>query len=206
MRRWFGNDLKFDFSVVFVTIASTMILMVDNYFNLTPLKQVDRLILYFLLPMLVILIVFRRSPMKYGFQLGDWKAGILITFGAIIFLAPVIWFVVRASGDMQSYYQTTDITTRFFLLTLMELISWEFFFRGFIYFCYQEKFGDHALWLQAVPFAMAHLTKPAVETLTTLFGGFLFGLVARRTRSFLYPFLIHLFVALFTKYSALSMV
>ena len=92
------------------------------------------------------------------------------------------------------------------MLTIVELVAWEFFFRGFIFFGYQEQFGDHALWLQAVPFALAHFGKPAAETLTTLFGGFLFALVARQTGSCFYPFLIHLFVALFTKFVALAMI
>ena len=48
-----------------------------------------------------------------------------------------------------------------------------------------------------VPFALAHISKPEVETLSTIFGGFAFGWVAYRTRSFLYPFLIHWFVASF---------
>ena len=38
---------------------------------------------------------------------------------------------------------------------------------------------------------LAHLGKPAVETLTTVFGGYAFGWIAWRTRSFLYPVLIH---------------
>ena len=69
-------------------------------------------------------------------------------------------------------------------------------------FAYARRFGSHALWLQAVPFALAHLGKPEVETLSTIFGGFLFGLVAWRARSFIYPFLIHWFVATFTIFAA----
>jgi membrane protease YdiL (CAAX protease family) len=65
-------------------------------------------------------------------------------------------------------------------------------------FGYERKFGAHALWLQAVPFALVHIGKPEVETLSTIFGGLAFGWVAWRTRSFLYPFLIHWFVASFT--------
>jgi|GEM_PF-383052 len=205
-QRRFRLDLKLNVGVMVITIASTMALMVDQYFDITPVKVYGRTILYLVVPLVIIILGFRRNPAAFGFRLGDWRMGSLITLASIIVLAPVIWIVVRSSDAMQTYYQSTDLTTRVFLFTLLELFGWEFFFRGFIFFGYQEKFGDHALWLQAVPFALAHLGKPAVETLTTLFGGFLFGLVARRTRSFLYPFLIHLFVALFTKHVALSMV
>ncbi len=82
--------------------------------------------------------------------------------------------------------------------TFIDLFGWEFFFRGFILFAYARKFGPEALWLQAVPFALAHIGKPELETLSTIFGGFIFGWVGYRTRSFVYPFLIHWFVASFT--------
>jgi hypothetical protein len=43
-----------------------------------------------------------------------------------------------------------------------------------------------------------HLGKPELETLTTLFGGMGFAFIAWRTESFVYPFLIHWFIASFT--------
>lgn len=82
--------------------------------------------------------------------------------------------------------------------TFIDLFGWEFFFRGFIVFAYARKMGANALWLQAMPFALAHIGKPEAEALSTIFGGFVFGWIAYRTRSFLYPFLIHWFVASFT--------
>ena len=62
----------------------------------------------------------------------------------------------------------------------------------------RAEFGAEALWLQAVPFAIAHIGKPEIETLSTIFGGFAFGWVAWRTRSFVYPFLIHWYIATLT--------
>ena len=126
---------------------------------------------------------------------GDWKAGLLLTLLSIVLLAPVLWWIDRG-GSMRSYYQgqLSGLPWN----TFVDLFGWEFFFRGFILFAYVRRFGPEALWLQAVPFALAHIGKPEVETLSTIFGGFAFGWVAYRTRSFLYPFLIHWFVASFT--------
>lgn len=204
MKKWSEVNLDFDIPVVVVIITSTLLLMVDHYFTVTPVKAFDRFVLYLIVPLVIITVGFHRKPSDFGFRLGDWRAGAWITLGSIILIAPLIWLVIRISPEMRAYYQVSGMSVRFVVLAVLELIAWEFFFRGFMYFSYEEKFGDHALWLQAVPFAMAHITKPAVETLTTLFGGFLFALIARRTRSFLYPFLIHLFVALFTKFAAQS--
>jgi len=58
--------------------------------------------------------------------------------------------------------------------------------------------GPIAIILQAVPFTIAHIGKPELETISCIFGGPLLGYVAWRTRSFLYPFMIHWFLTTIT--------
>lgn len=195
MRILFGERLQFDWKVVTVTIVSTLVLIISYYRKLTFDRGLDQTILYFIIPMIFILLVFRENPREYGFTLGDWKAGIALTLIAVVLIAPVLWFVGHG-GAMQAYYekQVGGLPWN----TFIDLFGWEFLFRGWVLFGYARKFGPDALWLQAVPFALMHLSKPEVETLSTIFGGFVFGWVAYRTRSFLYPFLIHWFVATFT--------
>ncbi len=185
--------LRFDWKIVTITIVSTLLLMVDYYHRLTSWKPYDRTILYFVVPMAIILLVFRENPREYGFQLGDWKAGLVITLGAIVIMTPILWLLLRGDSSMQAYYKPL-ITPTLPVYTFLELFGWEFFFRGWLLFGYARKFGPEALWLQAVPFALAHIGKPESETLSTIFGGFAFGWVAWRTKSFLYPFLIHWYI------------
>ncbi len=64
--------------------------------------------------------------------------------------------------------------------------------------------GPSAIIIQAVPFAMAHIGKPELETMTTVIGGAGFGWVAWRTKSFLYPFLIHWGLNVFVRLVAMS--
>jgi len=201
MRKLFKFDLNFDREVVALTILSTLLLMVDYYQRLTPSKELDRLGLYLLIPLLVIVLAFRKSPRDYGFQWGDWRAGLALTAIVIALAAPIIWVAVRSDAAIVDYY-AKQWSAAAPLFTFLDLLGWEFFFRGFLLFGYARLFGSHALWLQAVPFALAHLSKPPVETYSTIFGGFLFGLVAWRTRSFVYPFLIHWFIATFTMWAA----
>ena len=188
MNRLLGERLPFDWKVVTVTILSTLLLMVDAYHTLTPSKLIDRTLLYLVIPLLVVLILFRENPARYGFTVGDWKTGLLLTVIGIVLIAPVLWLVGHG-GAMEAYYlpQLRGLPWN----TFADLFGWEFFFRGFILFAYVRCFGAEGLWLQAVPFALAHIGKPEVETLSTIFGGFAFGWVAYRTRSFVYPFLIH---------------
>jgi membrane protease YdiL (CAAX protease family) len=195
MKSLLGERLTFDWKIVTVTICSTLLLIIDAYHRLTPSKVYDRLILYLLIPLVIILFVFRENPREYGFTVGEWKIGLLITALAIILIAPVLWFASHG-GAMKAYYQPQLAGLPW--NTLLDLFGWEFFFRGFILFAYLRRFGTDALWLQAVPFALAHIGKPELETLSTILGGFAFGWVAYRTRSFIYPFLIHWFVASFT--------
>jgi membrane protease YdiL (CAAX protease family) len=195
--RWLKiRELTFDREIVAITIASTLLLMVNYYYAITPVRVVDGVVLFLVIPLAMIAAGFRKPVKEYGFTLGDWKAGLIITAAAILLMAPVIWVVGRSDPSMRSYY-SSQATRALPLMTFLDLIGWEFLFRGFLLFGYERKFGAHALWLQAVPFALAHISKPAVETLSTIFGGFAFGWVAWRTRSFLYPFLIHWFIATF---------
>jgi len=195
MKFLLGEKLSFDWKVVTITIVSTLLLMVDYYHRLTEYKYWDRVILYLLVPLIIILLLFRENPKEFGFSLGDWKAGLLITAIGILLMAPVIYFLGHGDESMKAYYE--PYVNGLPWTTFLDLIGWEFLFRGWILFGYARTFGPHALWLQAVPFALMHNGKPEVETLSTIFGGFAFGWVAYRTKSFVWPFLIHWFIATF---------
>jgi membrane protease YdiL (CAAX protease family) len=210
MKRIFGEKLVFDWKIVLLTVVSTLLLMIEYYhyplFQWTKVfpfwertgisvKVLDGTFLYFVLPMLIILFIFRQSPRQFGFGLGDWKAGIVITVAGIVLSAPILYYLGHENQAIQAYYK--PLAPALPWNTFLDLFGWEFLFRGWLLFGYARKFGPEAIWLQAVPFALAHLGKPELETLSTIFGGFAFGWVAWRTKSFIYPFLIHWFVASF---------
>jgi len=79
------------------------------------------------------------------------------------------------------------------------MFCWEFFFRGFLLFGLQKsRIGAWgAVLVQALLFALLHwsyvkgASKPPVEVLSALPGGIILGILALRTRSFLYGFLAH---------------
>ncbi len=192
-----GRLPKLDWKIAVMTVVSTTLILTDYYFRYLPDKSLERLITFLLIPQLVIVVIFRENPAQNGMQLGDWRAGLAITGIAILIVTPILWLAVRYSSSLQIYYNASGDPV-WFLHEFLNLIGWEFLFRGWLLFGYQRKFGDDAIWLQAVPFALAHLTKPSLETLSTIFGGFLFGWIAWRTRSFLYVFIIHLYVMSFT--------
>ncbi|MCI0549348.1 MAG: CPBP family intramembrane metalloprotease [Anaerolineae bacterium] len=195
MKSLLGEKLSFDWKVVIITIVSTLLLMVDYYHKITAYKYWDRVILYLVIPLIIIILLFRENPKEFGFSLGDWKAGLLLTAFGILIMTPVIYYLGHGNESMKAYYE--PYVNGLPWTTFLDLIGWEFLFRGWILFGYARKFGHNALWLQAVPFALMHNGKLEVETLSTIFGGFAFGWVAYRTKSFVWPFLIHWFIATF---------
>src|SRR5512138_716400 len=134
MRYLLGEKLHFDWKVVTITIVSTLLLMIDSYHRLTPVKYWDRVILYLVIPLAIILLVFRENPKEYGFSLGDWKAGLIITGLGILIMAPVIYALGRANASMHDYYKA--LTPGLPWTTFLDLIGWEFLFRGWILFGY----------------------------------------------------------------------
>ena len=116
----------------------------------------------------------------------------MFTSGAALFMGPVVWWLGSHVPSIRDYY--LPLNSGLPWTTLLDLIGWEFLFRGWILFAYARRFGAEALWVQAVPFALAHIGKPALETYSTIFGGFILGWIAYRTRSFLWAFLVHWFI------------
>jgi len=193
------DKLRMDWRAVVAVVASTLLLVVDSYHTFFDDKLLTRTLLYLVVPLLIILLIFRESPARYGMRLGDWRAGLTLTLGACAALAVSMLYIGRTAGFQDYYrYATTGSRIPFWLADGIELVGWEFFFRGFLLFALYRACGPLALVLQAVPFTLAHIGKPELETLSCIFGGTAFGYVAWRTRSFLYPFLIHWFLASFT--------
>ncbi|MBN1956442.1 MAG: CPBP family intramembrane metalloprotease [Anaerolineae bacterium] len=200
------RELKMDWRAAVALIVGTLLLVTDSYRTFFGNELWTRTILYLVIPLVTILVVFRESPARYGMQLGDWRAGLLFTAAACLVLVGVMLFVARTPA-MQNYYRRVSSDgLPFWLADGIELFGWEFFFRGFLFFALYRACGPIALILQAVPFALAHVGKPELETLSCIFGGTAYAYVAWRTRSFLYPFLIHWFLALFTTMVAAGLI
>ena len=56
--------------------------------------------------------------------------------------------------------------------------------------------GELAIYVQMMPFAIAHLGKPEIETLSSIAGGILLGYVVRHCRSIWPAVVLHLIMGL----------
>ncbi len=203
------GGVTFDTQFTFWVVFTTTIALLDAY-GRRPLGILayDRFLFYFVLPALIILVLFRQPLTAYGLQWGDWREGLLWVVGVTLVMGVILWLVVRLP-NMTGYYSAhaPGGTTTIILRSGVELFAWEFTWRGVLLFGMARVIGPGpAIFLQAVPFAFMHLGKPEIETLTTILGGAGFGFIAWRTRSFLYPWLIHWFMLAFTQLLAVSLV
>lgn len=165
------------------------------------------LVLFFLFPLIIIKLIFKEKLKDYGLTLGDKRYGlrfIIITIPLIV--TPIIFLAsrmpqVRAEYPLSKLVQ--DNASVFLLYefsyVLLYYVGWEFFFRGYMLFGLREKFGDtYAILLQVIPSALLHFNKPESEFLGSIVLGIVLGYLALRTRSILYPLIIHSCIGVFT--------
>jgi membrane protease YdiL (CAAX protease family) len=154
--------------------------------------------LMFVLPLVVMTVAFGRDPRELGLQLGDaaygWRA---VAIG--VPLALLVGYVGSAGPAMQAEYpQAKSTIGRPFLFLIAEAgyvvyyVGWEHLFRGFMLFGLAQSYGPTlAILVQTIPSALVHIGKPAAESFTAILAGVVFGCLAFRTQSILYPLVIH---------------
>ena len=160
-----------------------------------------------LIPYATIRFLFRESPRGYGVRLGEWKSGAL---GSLI-LAPLIAVALLYPASLTAEFRAvypfarTALTSwsDFILLEFTRVVlfytAWEFFYRGFMLFGLADHFGAWpAICIQVIPQCLWHIGMPTGELLSSIAGGILFGVMALRTRSVLWPWLLHCFIGVCT--------
>jgi CAAX protease family protein len=200
------GGLVLDTRATIVVVSSTLLLVLGYYRqNLpdipgTPIDgdMLAAVLYYLLIPLFIVGVIFGEPASNYGFRLGDWRRGLKATALVILLAVPILYGAAHTDA-MTRYYAGAARQDPAVIIAraAIELFGWEFLFRGFLLFGLLRALGPIAVVIQAVSFALAHLGKPEIETLSTIFGGTLFGWIAWRSRSFLYAFLVHWFILSF---------
>jgi uncharacterized protein len=197
-RVWRAWGVEFDARIVEVVVVSTLLLIVTFNHEFVQ-REYDRFVLEFLVPIGIVILAWRERPRDYNLRLGDWRLGLGVTIIGVAIMAAVIWIVGRWPEFGAYYVPKVDDrpTWRLIVDTGIDLFAWEFFFRGWLLQAFGRKFGTDAIWLQVIPFALMHVYKPELEQLSTVVGGAFFGILAWRTRSFVWGWLLHWFMMAF---------
>ena len=181
----------FDFSRTFIPDE---LIQYDRNPGMQRLQAWDRVVLFLVVPLLVVVLGFRDRPSRYGLRLGEWRLGLgLAALGCAVMTPIVLWFATLP--DARLYYEPSWSDLPDVLVTnLLDLVSAEFLFRGFLMFTLVRAIGPIGVLVSTVPFALTHLTKPELELISTLIGGMLYGWLAWRTRSIAWGALAHVYI------------
>ena len=151
-----------------------------------------------IIPLLVITLVFKEPLSAYGVSWGDVRFG----WKAVVIVAPVMILVSYPSASMPDFVaeyplnplagQSVGNFLQHAIFYLFFYLGWEFCFRGFVQFGLRDTMGDwNAILVQTALACVLHIGKPAGEMYSSIIGSLVWGVVAFRSRSLIYPILTH---------------
>jgi hypothetical protein len=154
------------------------------------------------IPLLAIVWLVGDAPADYGYRLrgAGSHAGVYV-----LLLAIALPFVLLASSrpsfqETYPFYRGAISGGWHFwgyeTLYLLQFVSIEAFFRGFLLFGLAPRFGNAAILVMTIPYCMIHFGKPAPEALGAIAAGIVLGVLALRCRSFVPGIFLHCAVAL----------
>lgn len=187
-------------ATIVVLIDYTRILSPDTLTALGRVPEVlrvlalERVVLYGLVPLAVVVLAFRDRPARYGLTVGDWRSGLpLIVAGCVLMTPVVLWFAGLA--EVRAYYApSVEPLPGLVLTNALDLSAAEFLFRGFLTLTLVRAIGPLGVLVGTLPFVFAHLGKPELELFSTLGGGLVYGWLAWRTRSIVWGSIAHVYI------------
>jgi membrane protease YdiL (CAAX protease family) len=153
-----------------------------------------------LVPLVVIVSLFREKAATYGLQLGDWKLGATFVLALFPIITIALLYPASQTHEMRAFYplakHASTSMSGFLTLEITRVVlfytAWEFFFRGFMLFGLRPYVGDWlAICIQVIPQCLWHIGMPTGELLSSIAGGILFGIMAIRTNSLIWPLVLH---------------
>ncbi len=140
----------------------------------------------------------RFDPKPYLFLL--LVAAVFIGIGS--FLSEINEYYPRYLTAGSKYYlQENPETPEWWLVVVYELcygsnfISVELIFRGFLIFAFTRTLGSYAVLPMVATYAFLHFGKPMGETISSVFGGYVLGIISYNSRNIWGGIFIHLGVA-----------
>ena len=161
-----------------------------------------RVIGYVLIPIVVVLYLPGERLRDYHVSVrGFWRH--LWIYGAMFLAFSPVVIIASLSDSFRETYPFYRMANRshfdlwsWELLYVVQFISLEFFFRGFLLQALRRVIGANAIFVMMIPYCMIHYGKPAPETFGAIGAGLVLGTLAMRTRSIWGGVLIHCGVAI----------
>lgn len=171
---------------------------------------------YFLLPVLLSKLLFKEKLRNHGLKAKGLLRNAWIYLAAFFVVFVAVWIVSGQESFVSKYPflplpkdsgGNSGIWWVYFgiweIVYFLQFCALEYFFRGFLLFEMERKFGFHAVFLAMIPYCMIHFEKPFLEALGSIVAGIFLGMLALRTRSILFGMVLHCLVAVSMDVAAL---
>jgi len=154
-------------------------------------------VLGFVVPATAFWWFFADDVRELGLGLGDWRFAAVVAALYVPVVTVGTWVLSDGAAFQQQYPHYRPATRDWGVLLIYEAlflfywVGWEYLWRGFVLFGTAPAFGLSAIFVQALPFAALHVTKPWPEALLSVVGGIALGALVWRCRSFWIAVPIH---------------
>jgi membrane protease YdiL (CAAX protease family) len=176
------------------TLIPDELVRYDRNPGMQRLQALSRVVLFFCIPLLIVVAGFRDRPTRYGLGLGDWRWGLGLGLVGCAVMTPIV-LLLAGTPEFRDYYAPSAEPLPSLVVTnLLDLVPTEFLFRGFLMLTLARLIGPIALVVALFPFTFTHLTKPEAELLSTFAGGAVYGWLAWRTGSIWWGALAHIYI------------
>lgn len=168
-------------------------------------------VFYGLVPVFIILFVFKDKLSNYGLGLKGALKDKKIYLTLIAIMVPIV-FLVSFTSSFQAKYpfyklqEAEALYPRFVIwemLYLLQFIAIEFFFRGFMLHGNKNRFGFYSILVMTIPYCMIHFGKPLPETIGAIIAGVILGMLSLKSNSIWLGIAIHFSVAITMDFCAI---
>jgi len=154
-------------------------------------------LLGFVVPAAALGLFFSNDLHDLGLGLGNWRLATLIGALYLPLVAIGTWVLSDGAAFQEQYphhgpaARDWGVFLAYEALFLFYWVGWEYLWRGFVLFGTAPTLGLNAIFVQALPFAALHVSKPWPEALLSIVGGVFLGALVWRCRSFWIAVPIH---------------
>lgn len=183
---------------------------VDSYFLMRSTRWASSLV-NMVLPLIIVSLLIEKGKDRNLYGLGDrqfdWKPYAVLLLITSVFLA-----IGSFLGEIKSYYprytrsgganfaEANDLE-EWVTVLIYELaygssfVSVEMIFRGYLVMAFSRMLGGYAVVAMVTSYCFLHFGKPLGETVSSIFGGYVLGIIAYYTRNIWGGIWIHMGVA-----------
>ncbi len=175
------------------------------------LHRLSGAVLYGLMPVLIVVLVFRSPVINYGFNTDYLGKSIIWWIPLAALIVVINYFAARKKNNLAQYPQIrvnqwdSGLIFLSALSWITYLAGYEFMFRGFLLFSCLESFGFWpAIIINISLYSLVHLPKGQRETIGSVFFGFILSYLSLRLGSFWFAFLVHITLALSNEWFSIA--